>query len=213
MTLSVGAGATRAAENGSALHELPLDVLAIILSKLAVQDPPSFIDATYACRTFQNIASDEQLSLWKKMFHEREQFPAECSEAKAFEDAIKGFSGYRNLVIVRWEKQKKKELSSVKSKSAEGNACPQIRLLFLVKSLQKRIILWGVANQEAMEPGPVRQRTLGSNQETAFDFNSLESRLKLASRNAGMELGLANISTKAEKSSFGRVRKARRNGS
>lgn len=200
---------TEAAKDGSNLQELPFDILFIILSKLAVQDPSFFIEATRACRTFQNIASAGQLCLWKKIFYEREKTPDGTLEARAFEDAIERFAGYQKLVIARWGKQKIKEPCSTKETSAEEISSPQMRLLLIVRSLQRRTILWGVANQKGSSMlGPVRQRLLRGNQETTFEMISLQSHLQLTSHNSDMEEGLARVWTAIEKSNFGRVKYA-----
>lgn len=130
------------------LHTLPADVLLIILSKLAAQDPPSFGASTRACKIFMTVASDEELCLWKKILFGSDYLPKDTSEMQAFDQAVAKFGGYKSLVKARWRKPcftSHSQLSSSEEKKTdeEGNPCQQNQCLFLFRTLQGRLVMWG----------------------------------------------------------------------
>lgn len=90
-------------------HELPGDLILIVLRKLALQDPLSFVRATCACKTFQKEAEDDSNSWFKALFK-----PEDIGEGVSkldrrfqernpgFEAAIEQLGGYKQLVKARW---------------------------------------------------------------------------------------------------------------
>lgn len=84
-----------------ALQELPVDVLCIILCKLARQDPVSLLRAIFAFKAFDNAAQNDP-DIWRTAF----LFPSVSSdfyveELECFEAGVAILGGYRQLRVAR----------------------------------------------------------------------------------------------------------------
>lgn len=80
---------------------LPDDILASVLSKLALQDPPSLLAATCACKTLRFLALFKSPP-WKQAFYGFLQEPEDKPEVEALETVVRRFGGNRHLVRARW---------------------------------------------------------------------------------------------------------------
>jgi hypothetical protein len=138
----------------TALLKLPDDLLFRVLSKLALQDPSSLLVAACACKAFHTIATDPQSPLWKEAFYGPLRQPPDTPEAKALEEAVQSFGGYRRLVRARWSKR----TSDSQQDDHWDSKCPaevepgaETSFLFLVRTLKGRLMLWGVGVEEVSE--------------------------------------------------------------
>lgn len=84
-----------------ALHELPEDVLAMILCKLAWQDTPALFRATFACKALESAAKNLP-NFWKTAFLFPSVLGNACGkEFKEFEVKVEAFGGYKQLLEAR----------------------------------------------------------------------------------------------------------------
>lgn len=90
------------------MEDLPPDVILIILHKVAAQDPPSFLRATF-CSPFFHLAAVQDPNIWKDAFFGPEvrkgmvllgePFPEERAKLDA---KVEELCGYENLVKARY---------------------------------------------------------------------------------------------------------------
>lgn len=128
---------------------LPDDVLFNIFSKLALQNPPSLLAASSACRNFYSVVSSHP-SLWQSAFYSLSEpaYPLD-SEAAAFQDILNQVGGYKSLVRARWAKQ-------TPAPNKTNSACFEeslmklklgsqykMRLLVFLRTTQGRLCLYG----------------------------------------------------------------------
>lgn len=121
----------RASEMGmprAVLSEPPSEILLIVLNKLALQDPLSFLDVIRTCKAF-HIAAAHDLSLWKTAFYAPSaagegviQFPygnACRDEIASLEAEVARLGGYKRLLVARWRNCLTSESSSSKPRASE----------------------------------------------------------------------------------------------
>lgn len=166
------------------LEQLPHDILGIILSKLAFQDPASFIDATYACRVFEALASDRRLDLWKRICHSHSQPLGDTEKARAFKIAVCSFGGYESVVKARWNERTPADRSAFrKMRSFLGSKrSPPTRTLFLVRSPQGELLMWAVFKNGITDPSAGINWSFG-----------MKAPLQLLMESSGIEEGIAGL--------------------
>lgn len=148
------------AESETGLENLPDDVMAKILSKLALQDPCSFLKATCAVKSFQTLASDRQLRLWERIVHGNAQLPVDEPETKVLEEVVRCFGGFEGLARARWEKRTSPENLAPRTAGIFKvfKARPQTLFLLLLRSFRGDLIMWSVARVKGRLLKPVQEQ-------------------------------------------------------
>lgn len=127
------------------LASLPDEILAQILSKLALQDPPSLLAAACTSKAFYRHVSPADSFLWKEALFG--QWPPLDEGSKGWEELnklVEGFGGYKQLVLARFAKQRK---------GIESGATQQLNFLLLVRTLgHGRVFLWA-GHQDKKDAG------------------------------------------------------------
>lgn len=186
-------------ESDLAVHgglQLPDDLFALVLTKLALQDPGALLAASCACKAFRFAASSKS-PLWKQAFYGCLQEPRENPEEEALQTVVRRFGGYKHLVRARWARERAPKLfekqdgmatlqriaaklASEKIRNvhilegerpvtrmeeledlAENFKTSYMSFLFLIRTLEGRLFMWGTATEHARNlvtlPGRARR--------------------------------------------------------
>ncbi|GAQ84612.1 hypothetical protein KFL_001970130 [Klebsormidium nitens] len=137
-------------KQSATMEILPGELVRVVLSKLAAQDPPSLLRATCACKAiYREVEGDSKF--WKDGFFGGDSDIGEHCKDESLEAEILLVGGYKRLVKARWEVtessgfERSRELlspCSSKTSSFDGSREINVKYLVLVRD-QKRLILWG----------------------------------------------------------------------
>lgn len=129
---------------------LPDEALFYIFSKLAARDPATLVAASLACKNFLFVTSSHP-SLWRTAFFSP-LAPPDTKKDRAFAAHLESLNTYETLVRARRAKQlfEMSHLSFAKATRvtsedpfADIEACPQIHILVVVRTLDGAPCLYG----------------------------------------------------------------------
>lgn len=156
---------------------LPDEILLLVIHRVAEQDPASLVAANVASAAVSKLAPP-QSPLWNNAFYKQLQAlpPCDSPEARALEEEIQGFGGYKGLIAAVKGGSDRSSSTSLSLNKHEGNpgdlasvGVIETSFLYLIRTVDGRLIFWGGGTEgESSQRGAL----LADKSETRFTVSA-----------------------------------------